>query len=44
MQKTLRQQQANNNIHGLFIDVDHQPAMPSGRNTNFAVCSHHHGG
>ena len=38
-----RKQQVNNNIHGLFIDIDRQPAMPNSCNTNFAACAHHHG-
>ena len=37
-------QQVNNHIHGLFIDIDRQPAMPNSRNTNFAARAHHHGG
>ena len=39
-----RKQQVNNNIHGLFIDIDRQPAMPNSRNTNLAARAHHHGG
>ena len=32
-----RKQQVNNTIHGLFIDIDRQLAMPNSRNTNFAA-------
>ena len=39
-----RKQQINNHIHGLFIDIDRQPAMPNGRNINLAARAHHHGG
>ena len=39
-----RKQQVNNKIHGLFIDIDRQPAMPNSRNTNFTARAHHHGG
>ena len=36
-----RNQNVNNNIYGLFIDIDHQPAMPNSRNTNFVARAHY---